>query len=92
MTGLVVRLTKQNLFRSGYHGLSFFCFRNFVLRALLELSVMPSKIAITSWAISADLFAFTDNINTIIPIVHGIPEDYHYVEAWFIGSKKTLEI
>ena len=48
---------------------------------------MPWKIAITSWAISADLFAFTNNIKTIITTVHNIPEDYHYVEAWFIGSE-----
>ena len=51
---------------------------------------MLEKIATTAWAISADLFAFTNNINAIISTVHSIPEDYHYVEAWFIGLGKKL--
>ena len=51
-----------------------------------ESSMVPRKIATTSWAISTDLFAFNKNIKVIIPTVNSIPEDYHYVEAWFIGS------
>ena len=56
-----------------------------------NLSGNLEKIATTAWVISADLFAFTNNIKVIIPTVQNIAEDYHYVEAWFIGPDKNTE-